>query len=87
MRRHFAFLFVWLFGVLSAPLVARASQEQWKAIEVKHTTAKPGLDVTQQDLDYLYQGVLKSLRSKYYSMFHKWVRPQVKYFCVRQGGC
>lgn len=75
MKRCGAFLLVMLLSLPFAPPAAGASHEQWKAIEVKHTTAKPGLDMTQEDLDYFYQGVL--IRLRFHKVFTKMPAEQI----------
>ncbi len=48
--------------LLAASLSARDEQHQWKALQVKHLTVKPGVDFAPEDLGYLYQGLLDGLR-------------------------
>jgi len=58
--KRFAVLALVLF--LAGTLSAKDEQHQWKALQVKHFTDKPGVNFTPEDLGYLYDGVLEKLR-------------------------
>src|SRR5271157_4975976 len=48
--------------LLSGSLSAKEEQHQWKALQVKHFTVKPGISLSPEYLGYLYDGLLQELR-------------------------
>jgi len=54
-----------LVSLLVVSLAAKDDQPQWKALQVKHFTLQAGVNFPQEELGYLYEGVLEKLgRSK-----------------------
>ncbi len=47
---------------LAPGLFAKAGPPRWKALQVQRFTVKPGLDISQQELDNSYRGLLEELR-------------------------
>lgn len=48
--------------LLSGTFSAKEEQHQWKALQVKHLTVNPGVNLTQEEIGYFHDGLLDGMR-------------------------
>ncbi len=61
MKRYALLLFLVCVGLLVGNLDAKDSQPQWKALQVKHFTTMPGVDLPPDQLSHFYYAVRDEL--------------------------